>query len=90
MKKKKKTDKDNYHIPNLYRPISLSNIMGNIYEKIILQEAVSLFTESKFFDRKNVYAYQKSKNAPQALLSLIERVSEAIASGKCGFLLLLT
>ena len=56
-----KTEKDNYHIPNSYRPISLSNIMGKIYEKFILQEAVSLFTERKFLDEKNVYAYQKNE-----------------------------
>ena len=56
----KKTDKDKYHIPNSFIHIqsffhihSLSNIMGKIMgkvsERIILQEAVSLLTESKFF-----------------------------------------
>ena len=50
----KKPDKDNYHIPNSYRPISHPrlNIMGKIYEKIILQETVILLTERKFFDGK--------------------------------------
>ena len=48
--------------------------MGKIYDKIILHEAVNL-NESKFFDGKNVYAYQNTKNAPQALLFLIEQMS---------------
>ena len=71
----KKPDKDNYHIPNSYRPISLSNVMGKIYEKIILQEVVNILTESKFFNGKNVYVYQKNKNSRQALIPLMEHMS---------------
>ena len=37
-----------------------------------------------FFWRKNVYAYQKIKNAPQTLLPLIEQMSEAVSIGKYG------
>ena len=55
----KTPNKDNYHIPNSYRPNLLPNIIGNIYEKIILQEAVDILTKSKFFNGKNVYAYKK-------------------------------
>ena len=65
----KTPNKDNYHIPNSYRPNLLPNIIGNIYEKIILQEAVDILTKSKFFNGKNVYAYQKYKNAPQAFIN---------------------
>ena len=43
--------------------------MGKIYDKIILHEAVNLN------DGKNVYAYQNTKHAPQALLFLIEQMS---------------
>ena len=49
---KKKTDKDNYHIPNSYKPILLSNIMGKIFEEIVLQETVNLLTESNFLMEK--------------------------------------
>ena len=35
-----------------------------------------------------VYPYQKNKNALQVLLSLIEPMSEAIVSGKCGVLVM--
>ena len=40
--------------------------------------------ENKFFKGKNLYAYQKNKNAPQALLPLIEQMCEGFASGKYG------
>ena len=59
----KKPGKNNYHTPASYRPISLSNILGKIYEKIILQQTVNTLTDSNFFEGKNVYAYQKNKNA---------------------------
>ena len=62
--------------------------MKKIYEKIILQEVVNILTKSKFFNGKNVYAYQKNKNAPQAQLPLIEQMSEAIRSGKYGVLVM--
>ena len=84
----KKPDKDSYNIPNSYRPVSLSNILGKIYEKIILQKTVNLLTQEKFFDGKNVYAYQKNKNAPQALLPLIEQMMEAISNGKYGIVVM--
>ena len=40
--------------------------------------------ENNFFKGKNLYAYQKNKNALQALLLLIERMCEGVASGKYG------
>ena len=55
----KKPDKDNYHEEKSYRPISLLNTLGKIYERIILQEAVNILEENNFFKGKNLYAYQK-------------------------------
>ena len=56
----------------------------------MLQEVVNILTKNNFFEGKNVYAYQKkNKNAPQVLLLLIEQMSEAIASGKYGVVLLI-
>ena len=40
--------------------------------------------ENKFFKGKNLYAYQKNKNASQALLPLIEQMCEGVATGKYG------
>ena len=66
-------DKATYHIENSYRSISLTNLFGKIYERILLQQAKNILEENKFFEGKNLYAYQKNKNAPQALLLLVEQ-----------------
>lgn len=58
---KKKTDKDNYHIPNTYKPILLSNIMGKTFEETILQEAVNLLTESNFLMEKMSMCIKKMR-----------------------------
>ena len=65
-------DKATYHIENSCRSISLTNLFGKIYERILLQQATNMLEESKFFEGKNLYAYQKNKNAPQAFLPLVE------------------
>ena len=80
----KKPDKESYHLENSYCSISLSNILGKIYERIILQQATNIAEENTFFKGENLYAYQKNKNAPQALLPLIEQMCEGFASGKYG------
>ena len=71
----KKTDKEYYHQENSYHPISLSNTLGKIFERIILQE--TNFRRKKIFKGKNVYAYLKNKNAAQALLPLVEQMCSA-------------
>ena len=48
----KKPDKANYHLPNYYRPILLSNFLDKVYEKIIQQEATNKLTENNFFEGK--------------------------------------
>ena len=40
--------------------------------------------ENKFFKGKNLYPYQKNKNASRALLPLIEQMCEGVASDKYG------
>ena len=84
----KKIDKVTYHIENCYRPISLTNLFGKIYERILLQQATNILEENKFFEGKNLYAYQKNKNAPQALLPLVEQMHEAIANGEYGIVIM--
>ena len=81
---KKKTDKKHYHQESSYRPISLSNTLGKIFERIIFQETINILEEKFFFKEKNVYAYLKNKNAPQALLPLLEQVCSAIRDNKYG------
>ena len=72
----KKSDKESYDLENSYRSISLSSICGKIYERIILQQVTNILEENNFFKGKNLYAYQKNKNASQALLPLIEQMCE--------------
>ena len=79
----KKSDKEHYHQENSYRPISLSKTLGKIFERIILQETINIL-EKKIFKGKNVYAYIENKNAPQALLPLVEQVCSTVRENKCG------
>ena len=53
----KKPGTKSYHLENSYRSISLSNILGKIYEKIILQQATNILKKNNFFEGKNLYAY---------------------------------
>ena len=71
-------------MPNSYRSISVWNSLGKVYKKVIQQEAINVLTGNNFFEGKNVFAYQKNKNSSQALLPLIEQISDAISSEKYG------
>ena len=80
----KKPDEESYHLENSYCS-SLSNILGNIYERIILQQATNILEQNNFFKEKNIYTYKKKKkkkNASQALLPLIEQMCKEVASDK--------
>ena len=48
-------DKATYHIENSYRSISLTNFLGEIYERILLQLATNTLEENQFFKVKNLY-----------------------------------
>ena len=48
----KKMDKATHHIKNSYRFISLTNLFGKIYERILLQQATNILEENKFFEVK--------------------------------------
>ena len=80
----KKPDKEHYHQENCYCPISLSNTLGKIFERIILQETINILEEKNFFKGKNVYAYHENKNAPQASLPFVEQMCSAIRDNKYG------
>ena len=45
-------DKATHHIKNSYRFISLTNLFGKIYERILLQQATNILEENKFFEVK--------------------------------------
>ena len=80
----KKPDKEHYHQENSYHPISLSNTLGKIFERIILEETINILEEKNFLKEKNVYAYLKNKNVSQTLLPLVEQKRSAIRDNKYG------
>ena len=77
-------DEESYHLESSYHSTSLFNILSKIYERIILQQVTNILEENNFFKGKNLYVYQKNKNALQALRPLIEQMCEGFASGKYG------
>ena len=68
----KKPDKEHYYQENSYCPISLSSTLGKISKRIILQKTINILERKNFLKVKNVYAYLKNRNVPQALLLLVE------------------
>ena len=77
----KNPDKESYHLENPYHSISLSNILGKIYERKILQQATNW--RKIVFSKGKIYTHiKKKKNVLQALLLLIEQMCERVASGK--------
>ena len=48
----------------------------------IFKDTINILEEKNFFKGKNVYAYLKNKNAPQALPTLVEQMCSAIRDNK--------
>ena len=66
----KKPGKDSYHDPKSYCPISLTNILGKILERIIFNKILHHLETINFFEGKNLYAYRRFFNTTHALLPL--------------------
>ena len=80
----KKPGKDSYHDPKSYSPISLTNILGKILERIILNKILHHLESTNFFEGKNLFAYRRFFNTTHALLPLIEDMCDTISNGKIG------
>ena len=80
----KKPHKESNHLENSYCSVSLSNVPGKIYKRIVLQQATNIPEKNNFFKGKSIYARHKNENASQALLPLIEQMCEGVGSGKYG------
>jgi len=74
-----KSDKDNYNESKAYRTISLTDIFGKRFEKIVSARLVSEL-ESGGFDESQ-FAYLRSRSATQAVLSLVELVKSNVLAG---------
>ena len=51
--------KDSYHDPKSYRPISLTNILGKILERIIFNKILHHLESTNFFEGKKLICIQK-------------------------------
>ena len=80
----KKPGKDSYHTEKAYRRLSLTNTMGKLYERILMNRITRKLEETDFFKNKGLYAYRKNQNTTHALLHLVEDMSNAINNNKIG------
>ena len=55
----KKPRKDSYHDHKSYRPISLTNILGKILERIIFNKILHHLESTNFFEGKKLICIQK-------------------------------
>ena len=76
-----KADKQNYNIEKAYRALSLSSIVGKLYERIVCNRLVSVLHELDLID-PDQYAYSKGKDLNQALLQLTLDVFQGFKQGK--------
>lgn len=75
-----KTNKKIRHNKDHYRGITLLNVVGKIFERLILNRWMPFFGE-KCFPNCLQYAYQKGKNCIDASLSLQEAILHNIENG---------
>ena len=75
-----KTNKKNRHNKNNYRGITLLNVVGKIFERLILNRWMPFFGE-KGFPNNLQYAYQTGKSCLDATMSLQEAVLHNIENG---------
>ena len=80
----KKPRKYSYHDLKSYRPISLTNILGKILERIIFNKILHHLESTNFFEGKSLYAYRRFFNTTHALLPLIEDMCDSISNEKIG------
>lgn len=80
----KKPDKEDHHNEKAYRPISLTDMMGKIYEKILFNRITSILEQTGFLNDKNIYAYRKGLSTTHALLRLTEQMHNCLNSAKTG------
>ena len=76
-----KPGKEDYHIVESYRTVSLTAVLGKRYEKVIAQRVLSIL-EDLGFDI-NQYAYLEGRSVTQAMIWVIEKLKVAKFNNKC-------
>ena len=72
--------KENPHLIENYRPISLLPAISKIFEKVVHEQLFSYFTENKLFF-EHQYGFRKSHSTEHAVLELIDKLILGIDNG---------
>ena len=64
-----------------YRPISILPFYSKVFEKIMSNYIIEFMEENKLF-YKNQFGFRKQHSTSHAIITLIEKVSKALNSGK--------
>ena len=75
----------NPHLLDHYRPISVLSIGFKIFEKVMLQQVYSYFTNNKLF-YGNQYGFRTHHSTELTVIELIDRISGNIYTSKIPFL----
>lgn len=66
--------------PGNYRPITLLNLLGKIYEKVIKKRLVSFVTSTGGFDKQQ-FGFQEKSNTEAAIINTLETITENLDKG---------
>ena len=72
---------DDKHLIQNYRPISVLPFFSKIFEKIILNHLEN-FIESNNILYDNQFGFRKNHSTTHAIITLVEKVSKALDTGK--------
>ena len=64
-----------------YRPISILPFFSQVFEKIIYNYIIEFMEENKLFDC-NQFGFRKQHSTSHAIITLVEKVSKALDTGK--------
>jgi hypothetical protein len=73
--------KDNEHILNNYRPISLLPVISKIFEKVIFQQLHNFFKENNLYYNCQ-YGFREAHSTEHAVLELIDKVVMQLDNNK--------
>ena len=72
---------DDEQLVNNYRPISILPFFSKIFEKIISKYIIEFMDENKLF-YGNQFGFRKQHSTCHAIITLVEKVSKALDTGK--------
>ena len=64
-----------------YRPISILPFFSKVFEKIMSKYIIEFMEENELF-YKNQFGFRKQHSTSHAIITLVEKVSKALDTGK--------